>query len=288
MSWTTLVSAQDLAAAVAARDLALAIVDCRFVLGDPGAGERAWRQARLPDAVYAHLDHDLSDLSKRGPGRHPPPDATAFVRRLGAWGITPAHRVVAYDDAGGALAAARLWWLLKLLGHVEVAVLDGGYARWRTLGLPVETDRPSPRPAATYPLQAFDPRRIVEAQEVERRLQDAPGWLLDARAAERFRGEVEPIDRVAGHIPGARGRAYTENLSADGRFKPADALARELRALIGERDPREVVLMCGSGVTACQNLLAMEQAGLRGARVYAGSWSGWIEDPAHPIARGPV
>ncbi len=303
MSWTCLVPAEDVAAAIAAREPDLAIVDCRFTLGAPDAGARAWQTARLPGAVYAHLDRDLSahaspsqepahpcaDFSTRaGAGRHPLPSAEAFARRLGDWGITPSHRVAAYDDAGGALAAARLWWLLKLLGHERAAVLDGGIARWRALSLPLDIGFPTPRPATTYAPRAFDAQQIVEAAEVERRLHEAPGWLLDARAAERFRGEVEPIDPVAGHVPGARGRPYTGNLSADGRFKPADTLAREFRALIGDRDPGTVVLMCGSGVTACQNLLAMEQAGLRGARVYAGSWSGWIEDTAHPIARGPV
>lgn len=301
MSWTGVASAQDVAAAISAGEADLAIVDCRFALGDPGAGERAWRQARLPNAVYAHLDRDLSahaspsqepahpraDLSAgAGAGRHPLPSAEAFAGRLGDWGITPAHRVLAYDDAGGALAAARLWWLLKLLDHERVAVLDGGIARWRALGLPLDEGPPAQSRAAAYAPRAFDARRIVEAEAVERRLHDAPGWLLDARAAERFRGEVEPIDRVAGRVPGARNRPYAENLAADGRFKPADALAHEFRALIGDRDPGEIVLMCGSGVTACQNLLAMEYAGLHGARVYAGSWSGWIEGASRPIARG--
>jgi thiosulfate/3-mercaptopyruvate sulfurtransferase len=183
------------------------------------------------------------------------------------------------------MAAARFWWLLRLLGHRRVAVLDGGWARWTQLGLPVVASV-APVP---LPQQAFEPRfdaaQIATDAEVEARLEEAPGWIIDARAPERFRGEVEPLDRVAGHIPGASNRPFGANLR-EGRFLPAAELRAAFAALLGARAPGEVLLNCGSGVTACQNLLAMEHAGLHGARVYAGSWSGWISDPSRPVATG--
>lgn len=284
MNWTTLVAAEELATQLDAPTLRL--VDARFVLasGDAGTGERAWRIAHLPGAGYAHLDRELSDHRKpASEGRHPLPDADAFCTTLERLGITPESQVVVYDAADGAMAAARLWWLLKLLGHERVAVLDGGFARWIALGLPLETQAPPPLHGRYH--ASYDTTRIVGADEVAKRLGEPAGWLLDARAAERFRGEVEPLDRVAGHIPGALNRPYSENI-ADGRYRPAETLCREFSALLGGREPREVVLNCGSGVTACHNLLAMEHAGLHGARVYAGSWSGWISDPARPVATG--
>jgi len=200
-------------------------------------------------------------------------------------GIGPEHQVVVYDQGDAAMAASRLWWLLRLLGHRRVAVLDGGFTRWAQLGLPVTSDVAPVAAAASRFESRFDVDAIAGDGEVERRLQETPGWLLDARAPERFRGEVEPLDRVAGHIPGARNRPFVANLR-DGRFRPASELREEFGALIGARDPAQVLLNCGSGVTACQNLLAMEHAGLHGARIYAGSWSGWISDPARPIATG--
>lgn len=284
MNWTTLVSAEDLAAQL--RLPGLRIVDARFVLAGASAdaGEGAWRQSHLPGAGYVHLDRDLSDHRKpASEGRHPLPEVADFLALLGRLGIDPADQVVVYDAADGAMAAARFWWLLGLLGHRRVAVLDGGFARWLGLGLPVETQPPSIIPTR-YPGQ-FDSRRIAGVEEVSQRLGEAPGWLLDARAEERFRGEVEPLDPVAGHIPGALNRPYSHNLT-DGRMRPAEILRQEFRALIAGRPAAEVVLSCGSGVTACQNLLAMDYAGLHGARVYAGSWSGWVSDPARPIATG--
>ena len=191
---------------------------------------------------------------------------------------------MAYDAGDGAMAAARLWWLLKLLGHDRVAVLDGGLARWRSLGYPVDAGEFVPPPRGRY-FARFDARRIAGTDEVKARLGQAPGWLLDARAPERFRGEVEPLDPVAGHIPGARNRPFTDNLR-DGRLKPAQELRAEFEALLQGHAPGEVLLSCGSGVTACHNLLAMEHAGLPGARVYAASWSGWVADPARPVATG--
>jgi len=277
--WTTLVQAEVLAAALGGSDLA--VLDCRFSLADPDAGERAWRASHVPGAHHAHIDRDLSDHGKAGQGRHPWPEADAFTARLGAWGITPAHRVVAYDDGDGAFAA-RAWFLLHTLGHRDVAVLDGGWARWTALGLPVDDLPPAPRPAIYA--ATFDQARLLDADATQRHL-DAGGLLVDARAAERFRGDVEPIDPVAGHVPGAVNRPYALNL-AEGRFKPAVQLRGEFEALLGGRAPDGMVAMCGSGITACHHLLAMAHAGLPGARLFTGSWSGWISDPSRPVAIG--
>ena len=277
--WNTLVQADVLSVALGRPDLV--IVDCRFSLLDPNLGEQAWLGSHIPGAVYAHLERDLSDMTRKGVGRHPWPDAAAFCAKLGKWGISPATQVVAYDDGDGAMAA-RLWFLLRALGHEKVAVLDGGWSRWVSLGLPVSSAVPDPAPVRYEAV--FDGRRLYDADAVEAHLA-AGGLLVDARAPARFRGEEEPLDRVAGHVPGAINRPYAQNL-ADGRFKTPMQLADEFRALLGGRDPAEVVVMCGSGVTACHNLLAMERAGLRGAKLYMGSWSGWIADQTRPVATG--
>lgn len=278
--WNTLVQAETLAVALGRADLA--IVDCRFSLVNPGAGESEYLRGHIPGAVYAHLERDLSDMGKTGQGRHPWPEAATFTARLGAWGITPRHQVVAYDDGDGAFAA-RLWFLLRALGHEKVAVLDGGWARWTVLGLPVDSQVRPPTPARY--VAEFDWSRLLDADAVQARLA-AGDVLIDARAAERFRGESETIDRVAGHVPGARNRPYAENLH-DGRFKPPAQLAEEFRVLLGGCPPERAMVMCGSGVTACHHLLAMERAGLRGAGLFTGSWSGWISDPSRPVAIGP-
>lgn len=283
--WTTLVQAETLAVALGRADLA--ILDCRFSLASPDAGEAAWRQGHLPGALYAHLDRDLSDPAGRsagapGAGRHPWPAAAGFTAKLGQWGISPGHQVVAYDDGDGAIAA-RAWFLLRTLGHDKAAVLDGGWARWTALGLPVDNHVRMPTPTR-YPPREFDAGRLLDATQVQARLQ-AGDLLLDARSAERFRGENETIDRIAGHVPGARNRPYAQNL-ADGRFKPPVQLAAEFRDMLGARTADTTMVMCGSGVTACHHLLAMERAGLPGAKLFTGSWSGWIEDPARPVATG--
>jgi thiosulfate/3-mercaptopyruvate sulfurtransferase len=243
----------------------------------------------LPGARYAHLDRDLSDRSRpAAEGRHPLPPFADFAAKVGAWGIDPGTQVVVYDAGDGAMAAARLWWLLRLLGHRDVAVLDGGFAAWNAASAPLETGAPAaPRDVGAYPAPGFDAAQVATTEEVVARLAQAPGWLLDARKGERFRGEVEPIDRVAGHVPGARSRPFVDNLHG-GRFRPADELREAFLALTDHRDPREVVLYCGSGVTACHNLLAMEAAGLPGARIYAPSWSGWTSDSSRPLATGPA
>jgi len=279
---STLVSVAELAAWPSPD---LLIVDCRHALADPAQGEREYRAGHIPGAVFASLDRDLSDLSRQaeGLGRHPLPREADFAAVLGRWGWRPGLQVVAYDAAQGALAAARLWWLLRLAGERAVAVLDGGFPAWQAAGLPVATEVP-----------VREPGRAAVRYDRAQVLLDAAGLLerpgpvlLDARTALRYRGDEEPLDPVGGHVPGALNRPFSDNLSADGRFKPADALRREFVAAIGGRAPGEVVHMCGSGVTACHNLLAMEHAGLSGSRLYAPSWSGWTSDPSRPVAKGP-
>ena len=283
--WTTLVDAPTLAASLG--DPELRIVDCRFTLAVAGAsdgvGESAWRDAHIPGAVYAHLERDLSGPKEPGLGRHPWPTADAFAVTLSRLGFAPDMQVVAYDDSDGAFAA-RLWWLLRSFGHRRVAVLDGGWASWRALGLPVETTAPQIA-AAPVVAGAFDETRLLHDADAVQRHLDAGGLLLDARAAQRFRGEVEPLDPRAGHVPGARNRPYADNLEA-GWFKPAGVLAAEFDAVLGGHVPTDVAVMCGSGVTACHHLLAMAHAGRDGASLYAPSWSGWVADPAREIAVG--
>lgn len=262
----------------------LRVVDARFSLADPQSGAQLYAQRHLPGALYADLNRDLSDLGRTGHGRHPLPDSDAFAARLGEWGIGPQTRVVVYDAGDGSMAAARLWWLLRLIGHAHVQVLDGGFAAWQAAGLPVTATLPQVSPLPPYPGR-FDRSRIASVEEVQARLKHAPGWLIDARAGERFRGEVEPLDPVAGHVPGAVNRPFALNVH-DGRLRPADDLRAALQPLIGTHAPDEVVLMCGSGVTACHLLLAMDVAGLEGARIYADSWSGWVSDTSRPVATG--
>lgn len=283
MQWPVLVQAEELAAALSREDLV--VVDCRHALADPGAGAAAFAAGHVPGAVHAHLDRDLSAarVPGAGGGRHPWPPAPALCARLGAWGITPHHQVVAYDAGDGAFAA-RLWFLLRALGHHRVAVMDGGWARWSGLGLPVETSVQPPAPAC-YDAE-FDMSLLLDAAGVQAHL-DAGGLLLDARAAERFRGEIEPIDPVAGHVPGAVNRPYADNVGADGRLHAPERLRGEFLQLMEGRKPDRVVAMCGSGVTACHHLLAMAHAGLPGAKLYTGSWSGWIEDPSRQVEPAP-
>ncbi|HWU76900.1 MAG TPA: sulfurtransferase [Rhodanobacter sp.] len=276
---TTLIEVSELAAWPPQEVL---IVDCRFALADPEQGRRDYLDGHIPGAVYASLDNDLSDLSRQaeGLGRHPLPQESAFNATLARWGWRPGMQVVSYDAAGGALAAARLWWLLRLVGATPVAVLDGGYAAWLAAGLPVETVATVPGPVDMPALQ-YDPIQLLLDPAV---LEDLTGPLLDARAAPRYRGDVEPLDRVGGHVPGALNRPFADNLGDDGHFKSPAQLRVEFASMLGVAEPGEVVHMCGSGVTACHNLLAMEHAGLHGSRLYAPSWSGWVSDPARPVA----
>lgn len=279
---TTLIDAASLAAL--SSDDAL-IVDCRFDLADPAKGVRDYLDGHIPGAVYASLDHDLSDLSRQaeGLGRHPLPLQSAFNALLSRWGWRAGMQVVSYDAAGGALAAARLWWLLRLVGVQQVAVLDGGYAAWQAAGLPIEVGEPVARSSSRVSLRYDTSQLVLDHTAL---LHDAAGQLLDARAAARYRGDVEPLDRVGGHVPGALNRPFADNLGSDGRFKPAAQLRDEFADVLSSTLPSQVVHMCGSGVTACHNLLAMEYAGLHGSRLYAPSWSGWISDPSRPVAQG--
>lgn len=276
-----LVSAEALASAHA--DPAVVVVDCRYNLLDPPAGKAAYDRSHLPGARYAHLDDDLARRPRHGEGRHPLPEPEAFVATLGRWGIRATDTVVAYDEGSGAIAA-RLWWLLRWLGHQASFVLDGGFAAWQAAGLPLEQVEPRWQP------RRYEPRRrdaapVVATSELASRI--AGGALvLDARAAPRYRGEQEPIDPVAGHVPGAHNWPFSNNVSTSGTFRLAGELRAAFLDLFGGRDATDVVAMCGSGVTACHLLLAMEVAGLPGGHLYAGSWSEWIRDPARPVARG--
>ncbi|HTV86656.1 MAG TPA: sulfurtransferase [Dyella sp.] len=260
------------------------IVDCRHDLADPDKGERDYRQGHIPGAVFASLDRDLSDLGRipLGLGRHPLPLEENFSALLGRWGWRPGLQVVGYDAGNGALAAARLWWLLRLTGVRDVAVLDGGFAAWTAAGKPMSQDTPSRQ--ATQVTLHYDTSQFLLDHAAVAKLQG--DLLLDARATPRYTGEVEPLDRVPGHVPGAANRPFADNVQADGHFKSADTLRREFLAVIGEHRPDQVVHMCGSGVSACHNVLAMEHAGLAGSRLYAPSWSGWVSDPSRPVATG--
>ncbi|MEJ2344032.1 MAG: sulfurtransferase [Gammaproteobacteria bacterium] len=281
MSHETLISARTLAGHLDRRDWR--VFDCRFSLADPSAGERAYGEGHIAGARYAHLDRDLSGPVTAGSGRHPLPDVDTFLRRLRGWGVGNDTQVVVYDDVGGAVAA-RLWWLLRWVGHGQVAVLDGGIDAWRRTGGGLATATPA---GGAGDLEgAADDQEWLSSVQVQGALADDFITLVDARGAERFRGEEEPIDPVAGHVPGAVSRPYALNLGRDGRFLEPGELLCQFQQLCGAVDPREVVHMCGSGVTACHNLLAMEHAGLHGSRLYAGSWSEWIRDPARPVARG--
>lgn len=278
---TTLISAADLRTLRNA-DGAAVVVDVSFDLADPGAGERQWREAHLPGSVYLHLDRDLSGAKTGTNGRHPLPDRAAFAATLGRIGIGPQTQVVALDRQGGPYAA-RLWWMLRWMGHEAVAVLDGGLDAWTRAGGTLDAAVPATREGGPYPERT--PRAAtLDAPALLARL--GRTRLIDARSGERFRGEIEPIDPVAGHIPGATNRFHKDNLGADGRFKPAAQLRAEFGALLGRVDASDTVHQCGSGVTACHNLLAMEHAGLAGSALYPGSWSEWSADPARPIARG--
>jgi thiosulfate/3-mercaptopyruvate sulfurtransferase len=259
------------------------VVDCRFTLADPSAGRGAYDRGHIVGARYAHLDDDLARQPQPHEGRHPLPDPRRFAATLGRWGIDHDTTVVAYDDASGAIAA-RLWWLLRWLGQRRCAVLDGGFAAWAAAGQPAEQTPPTFEPRH-YELRPPNDAGVVATHEIAVR-QAAGDLLVDARAAPRYRGEEEPIDPKAGHVPGARNRPFSANVTAAGAFRPPAELRAELAPLTGGDDASRVIAMCGSGVTACHLLLALEVAGLGGGRLYAGSWSEWIRDPARPISVG--
>jgi thiosulfate/3-mercaptopyruvate sulfurtransferase len=329
-TYTTLIEPEELAAPLARHGSATsdwAVLDCRFDLARPEWGASAYAAGHIPGALYAHLDRDLSGPVSAQTGRHPLPAPEQLARTLTRWGVDSSVQVVAYDQGNGAYAA-RLWWLLRWAGHAKVAVLNGGFAAWQQAGLPVDTvpgersardfrwraprgqagdgstpaQEPAPDAVSTAELE-----RIVAAGELQTswpmgppggpmeppdRPMDRAGklMLVDARGADRFAGQNETIDPVAGHIPGARNHPFTGNLDAQGRFLPPEELRRRWEATLGgatgvQSRAAQVIAMCGSGVTACHNLLALEIAGLPGARLYAGSWSEWIRDPQRPVER---
>jgi thiosulfate/3-mercaptopyruvate sulfurtransferase len=280
MAWTTLIDTGALAARLG--DPTLAIIDCRYNLDNEAWGAREYRSAHIPGAAYAHLAHDLAGAKTGTNGRHPLPDVNALRRTFGRLGIGRGIQVVAYDQDTG-MYASRLWWLLRWLGHDAVAVLDGGFAKWIAEGRPT-TSGEEQRATRAFTGTPRD-HLSMNADEVAA-VMGAPGWrLVDARAPERFRGETEPIDKVAGHIPGAVNHFFKWNLDERSTFRPADAVRKRLHDSIGDVRPDHVVVYCGSGVTACHNLLALEHAGLHGAKLYPGSWSEWSSDPSRPIER---
>lgn len=282
MTYTTLVSIPTLAAHL--DDPAWLIVDARFSLADPGLGRRNYLQAHIPGAMYAHLDEDLSaPVVKAVTGRHPLPEAARAAQVFSRWGIPENGQVVVYDDMAGALAAVRAWWMLRWLGYLHVAVLDGGWQAWQRGAHPVREGSES---RVAHPFEGVERRGlVVSTTQVEAVRQD-PSWrLFDARASERFRGENETIDPVAGHIPGAISAPYQGNLNPDGTFRPGEQLQQRFASLMGDTPAERVIFYCGSGVTSIHNILAMLHAGMGEARLYAGSWSEWITDPQRPIAK---
>ena len=281
MTHTTLVSTETLASAHSAD---WAVVDCRFDLANDMWGREQYAHAHIPGAVYTSLNDDLSGQRTGANGRHPLPADDALVAAFERLGIGNATQVVAYDQDTGAYAS-RLWWLLRYAGHTAVAVLDGGFAKWTAEGRPVRAGVEA-RPGAVF-RPAFNRGLHVSVDEVARRRHDGRTLLVDARAAERFEGRSETIDKVAGHIPGAHNRFFRDNLAADGTMLDAGALRAGFTQVLGGRAPADAVMYCGSGVTACHNLLAMAHAGLDGSPLYVGSWSEWSSDPSRPVETGP-
>ena len=281
--YTTLISAANLAALIASGSGTMTIFDCRFDLIDENAGKLAYEDNHLPGAHYVHLTNVLSGPGTGQNGRHPLPERTTLAQQLAACGLHNNHQVIAYDAQGG-IFAARLWWLLRWLGHEAVAVLDGGLQAWQKANLPLSSTRPIARSGdfePTAPLAV-----TTDVSTVVRNLSTHEYTLIDARSADRYRGQNETLDAVGGHIPGAINRFYRDNLTADGHFKPAHVLRDEFNSLLDKKPAQRVILQCGSGVSACLNALAMEIAGLHGAALYAGSWSEWYTDPKRPVATG--
>jgi thiosulfate/3-mercaptopyruvate sulfurtransferase len=298
--YTTLIEAEELAAPLARSAGAAGdwtVLDCRFDLARPDWGASAYATGHVPNALYAHLDRDLSGPVTPGSGRHPLPSIERLAETFGRWGIDESVQVVAYDQGNGAFAA-RLWWLLRWTGHRKVAVLNGGFAAWQQAGLPADTVPGERQPRVFTPRLATN--AVVSTAELERllaagALESGASVLVDARGADRFAGDNETIDPVAGHIPGARNQPFLRNVDARGRFLSAAELRERWQALAaqpaggpapGGTPAERMIAMCGSGVTACHNLLALEVAGLPGARLYAGSWSEWIRDASRPVVRG--
>ena len=282
MPYTTLISTAALAAEAAADWV---IVDCRFDLGNEHWGREQYRISHVPGAVYASLSGDLAGPRTGTNGRHPLPTVEALAATFGRLGIANTSQVVVYDQTVG-LHASRLWWSLRYLGHETVALLDGGWAKWISEGRPVTAGEET-RAATTF-MPSPRPRMVAPLEDVQARMTDGRTLLLDARGEDRFEGRSEPIDRVAGHIPGARNHYYLTNTGADGTFLSPGDLRAKFDAAIAEHEPDDVVMYCGSGVSACHNLLAMELAGISGSQLYPGSWSEWSADPNRPIETGPA
>jgi thiosulfate/3-mercaptopyruvate sulfurtransferase len=281
MPFRTLISSSELLPHL--DDPRWVIADCRFDLAARSKGLEDYLKAHIPGAVYAHLERDLAGPATGRDGRHPLPPPAILAATFSRWGIGSGVQVVAYDDDGGAMAA-RLWWTLRYLGHEAVAVLDGGIDAWRESGGPLRSGEERGREARFE--ASLQTGHRVTAADVLAGLTTQRDLLIDSRAVERYRGDEEPLDPVAGHIPGARNRPWRDNLTSDGRMRPPEALRREFAHLLAGRPPAQAIVYCGSGVTACQNLLALEHAGLGGARLYAGSWSEWCSDVSRPVATG--
>jgi thiosulfate/3-mercaptopyruvate sulfurtransferase len=256
------------------------VIDCRFTLTNAEAGAAAYAQGHIPGARYAHLDNDLAGPKNGRNGRHPLPDVEVFAQKLGAWGIDADTQVVVYDDSFGAIAV-RLWWMLRWMGHDAVALLDGGLPKWQREQRPLNADLPQITPKVFKAQVRHD--MVVDTNAV---LHAASSLIVDARAEMRFIGEIEPLDPVAGHVPGAKNLPFDDNLAMDGTLLPAVELRELYTELLDGKAPEQVIHMCGSGVTTCHNLLAMEIAGLKGGKLYAGSWSEWVADPSRPVAKG--
>lgn len=281
MAYNTLISTDALASD---RDDSWVIVDCRYDLQDTGSGRQQYGAAHIPGAVYASLSHDLSGPVGNGGGRHPLPSAAVLEATFGRLGIGDGMQVVVYDGDVG-MFASRLWWMLHYMGHAAAAVLDGGWAKWMREGRPVREGKEAREPA-TFTGRPREALRLGIA-DVEARIGDPSVLLVDARAPERFEGRTEPLDRTTGHIPGAVNHFFRRNTTDEGVMLSPDTLRLQFAEVIGERSPDQVVMYCGSGVTACQNLLAMEHVGLSGAKLYPGSWSEWSSDPGRPVETGP-
>lgn len=277
-----LVSTDSLASHL--NDPAWVIFDCRHDLIDHGKGERIYREAHVPGAYFAAVESVMSGLKTGKSGRHPLPEPTAVAAFFAEHGAMKNSTIVAYDDAGG-LYAARLWWLARWIGFDGAELLDGGWSKWTAEGRATTREVPAPKEVSVASVLAAG-TLVWSADEVLRQLTDPTCALIDARAGERYRGEIEPMDPVAGHIPGALNRFYKANLNADLTFRPAAEIRREFEALIGGRASARVGHQCGSGITACANIFAMEYAGLTGSKLYAGSWSEWVADPSRPVAKG--
>lgn len=281
MNYTTLISADELAQCINNADVR--IIDCRFNLANTEAGQQAWAEAHIAGALYAHLDNDLSADKTQLTGRHPIPERSTLAARFRQWGINNDTQIVAYDAMGGAMAS-RLWWLARWLGHEKVAVLDGGLAAWQAINGEMNADIPDYQEGDFVEQSPLSEN--LDVAQLSKLLEQQSITLIDARDAARFRGEQDNIDPVAGHVPGALNYFFMQNLDENGRFKSAEELKASFSSFLADKEASDIVHMCGSGVTACHNLLAMQHAGIKDGRIYIGSWSEWIRDSDRPVATG--